>query len=58
MRHYTLNKHICNLESLQNMCNTYNRIDSEGEMFSLINLLADFMQENAYYSFIDYYCKC
>lgn len=55
MRHYTLNKHICNLESLQNMCNTYNRIDSEGEMFSLINLLADFMQENAYYSFIDYY---
>ncbi|BCZ48607.1 hypothetical protein psyc5s11_46740 [Clostridium gelidum] len=49
---YTIDKHIYNIDLLKELCIAAEKADSENEMFSVINKLSEFIQENPQYSYI------
>lgn len=56
MKNYKLEKHLDNIELLKNLYKV-SKTENETEMFSLVNILADFVQENFHYSFITNFNK-
>lgn len=51
---YTLEKHLENIRLLENLIKA-SKTENEEEMFCIVNNMADFVQENFQYSFINNY---